>query len=151
MCEIQESSSLFDQLSSSPSFRWADDTAAVQQSLPVKDPSLHAADCSALCCSGLEQSAGPRVPPPRQQLAAPLWSSCWWLLQLYKELRTQSLGRKRTAAGRASPHVSTGPLVSSSGTVHSSTPVYSFKMVDDFFLLFSVVCFLNVFLRYSSS
>lgn len=143
--EIQESSSVWpaEQQPALQVQSGTDDTAAIRQSLPVKSPSPHAADRSALCCTGLEQSAVPQGPSTSSASARrTLWSSRWWLLQLYMELKTQSLGREKTAALRASPHVSTGRLVSSSGTEHASTPGHSFKIVDDFFfLLFSVMCF----------
>lgn len=141
--KIQESSSPFDQLSSSLSFRWT-----MWLSVPVKMLSAHIW----LLCPLLLWSGAERRCPGSLHLNATCWSSCWWLLQVYMELKTHSLGREKTAAGQGSPHVSTGRLVSSSGTVYSSTPVHSFKIVDwFFFLLFCVVCFFYVFLRYSSS
>lgn len=142
---MQESSSLFDQLSlaaACPSF----DGLMTQQQL------YHSHYQSKKTKTKKQPLSARLIVLPS---AALVWSSVTvtWVLpthctplkllmasEAYMELETHSLGRKKTAAGRASPHVSTGRLESSSGTVCSSTPVYSFKIVDNFFLLFSVVC-----------
>lgn len=124
--EIQESSSLFDQLSSSSTVLQTDRRHS-QQSSPVKDASLHAADCSALCCSGLEQSAGPQGPSTTSAARHTLLK-----LLLMATTTLHRAGREKTAAGRAGPHVFTEFLWHGA----LSTPVHSFKMVDDFFSSF---------------